>query len=205
MPAVLNACILACLLSWTWVGHARAQDAQDDAVALRIATFNVQDVSTLDLLDGDQPRIQRLAEVIQRLRPNVVLINEIAYDEHGVPGVPEDSPEGSNARRFVDNYLAVPQAEGLQPLAYRVVMPPSNTGRASGLDLDNSGQAVTTYPVPRPSGPGGVPPPQTEAGRDYGNDCWGFGTYPGQYAMALLVDERLEILEDQIRTFRLLP
>ncbi|MEQ8845022.1 MAG: endonuclease/exonuclease/phosphatase family protein [Phycisphaerales bacterium] len=184
---------------------ARAQAEPDGDQAIRVATFNILDVSTSDLLDEDNPRLQRVAEVLQRLRPNIVLVNEIAYDHHGVPGVPTDRPEGSNAQRFIDRYLAQPQAPGLAPLRYRAVMLPSNTGQASGLDLDNSGQAVTTYPVPARSDAAGNPPRQTEDGRAYGNDCWGFGTYPGQYAMALLVDERLEVLQSEIRSFRLLP
>jgi len=179
--------------------------AQDGPVTIRVATFNLHDVRTTDLLEDDQPRLRRLAEVLQRLRPNVVLLNEIAYDEHGVPGTPEDQPEGSNARRFIDRYLAVPQADGLEPLRYQAVMLPSNTGRASGLDLDRSGRAVTSYPVPTRGNPDGGVPEQTPGGRAYGNDCWGFGEFPGQYAMALLVDERLDVLEDRVRTFRLLP
>jgi hypothetical protein len=170
-----------------------------------VATFNIEDVSTTDLLVNDQPRIQRLAEVIQRLRPNVLLVNEIAFDEHGVPGVPTDEPEGSNGQRFVDHYLEISQGEGLEPIRYRAIMLPSNTGRASGLDLDNSGEAVTTYPRPARSSLSGEAPPQTDSGRAYGNDCWGFGTYPGQYGMALLVDVRLDVLDDEIRSFRLLP
>ena len=122
-----------------------------------------------------------------------------------MPGVPTNEPEGSNARRFVERYLAVAQAAGVEPIRYRVVMLPSNTGQASGLDLDNSGEAATSYPRPRPSSPDGSSPSQTQEGRAFGNDSWGFGTYPGQYAMALLVDERLQIMDDQVRSFRLLP
>lgn len=198
------ATILAALIALALSQDApAAQQAQ--GTPIRVATFNIEDVATTDLLVNDQPRIQRLAEVIQRLRPTVLLLNEIAYDHHGVPGVPTDEPEGSNARRFVDHYLTKPQAEGLEPLRYRAIMLPSNTGQASGLDLDNSGEAVTTYPRPPRADANGQVPPQTEAGRAFGNDCWGFGTYPGQYAMALLVDWRLEVIEDEIRTFRLLP
>ncbi|MEQ8316384.1 MAG: endonuclease/exonuclease/phosphatase family protein [Phycisphaerales bacterium] len=186
---------LACL--------ALAEEAEP--VEIRVATFNIEDVSTSDLMINDQPRVRALAEVLQRLRPTVVLINEIAYDWHGVPGVPLDEPEGSNARRFVEHYLEVSQGEGLEPLRYRAVMLPSNTGRPSGFDLDNSDEAVTAYPRPVRSNELGEAPPQTEAGRSFGNDSWGFGTYPGQYAMALLVDHRLDVLDDQIRSFRLLP
>lgn len=198
------ATILAALATLVLTTGAFAiQQAQDTPI--RVATFNLEDVATTDLLVNDQPRLQRLAEVIQRLRPTIVLLNEIAYDHHGVPGVPIDEPEGSNARRFVEHYLKNPQAEGLEPVNYRAIMLPSNTGQASGLDLDNSGQAVTTYPRPARSPADGKVPPQTPEGREFGNDCWGFGTYPGQYAMALLVDDRLDVLEDEIRSFRLLP
>jgi hypothetical protein len=75
----------------------------------------------------------------------------------------------------------------------------------SGHDLDNDGRVVTDYPTPTPAGLDGTPGEATDAGRAYGNDCWGFGTFPGQYGMALLVDERLEIVASQVRTFRLLP
>ena len=208
LPSVLRIVAIALLVlacPWAIRTSAAAGQAQADGLSIRVATFNVEDVSTSDLLAGDQPRLQRLAEVLQGLRPNVVLINEIAYDRHGVPGVPTGEPEGSNAQRLIDRYLAVSQGPGLRPLRYRAVMLPTNTGQASGFDLDNSGEAVTTYPVPARGGVDGRPPAQTEAGRAFGNDCWGFGTYPGQYSMALLVDERLEVLESEIRTFRLLP
>ncbi len=191
--------------------HAWAQEAdgspeaRPDAMPIRVATFNIEDVSTTDLLVNDQPRVQRLAEVIQRLRPTVVLINEIAYDQHGVPGVPTDEPEGSNGQRFADHYLEVSQGDGLEPIRYRAIMLPTNTGRASGFDLDNSDEAVTTYPKPTRSSLNGQPPAQTDEGRAFGNDCWGFGTYPGQYGMALLVDVRLDVIDDEIRSFRLLP
>lgn len=197
--------ILAVLALGTAAAWAQEAEPPPGAMPIRVATFNIQDVSTTDLLVNDQPRVQRLARVIQRLRPTVLLVNEIAYDQHGVPGVPTDEPEGSNGQRFANHYLEISQGEGLEPLRYRAVMLPTNTGRASGFDLDNSGDAVTTYPRPARASLDGQAPPQTDQGREFGNDSWGFGTYPGQYGMALLVDERLDVLDDQIRTFRLLP
>lgn len=183
----------------------RAMGQGAEPQEIRVATFNIEDVSTSDLLINDQPRVQRLAEVIQRMRPNVLLVNEIAFDQHGVPGVPTDEPEGTNGRRFTDHYLQVSQGQGLEPIRYRAIMLPTNTGRPSGFDLDNDGQVTTTYPRPARSTLSGNAPPQTEEGRAFGNDCWGFGTYPGQYGMALLVDDRLNVLDEEIRTFRLLP
>lgn len=174
-------------------------------VALRVATFNLGDVRTEDTRDPRQPRLRRLAEVIQRIRPNVILLNEIAYDRPGAPGHAEGEPEGQNARRFVENFLAHPQAEGLEPIRYRAFMVPTNTGMPSGFDLDRDGQTVTAFPPPAPSRPDGSPGRQTAEARAYGNDAWGFGTFPGQYGMAILVDERLEVLEHESRTFRLFP
>jgi len=164
-------------------------------VEIRVATFNVEDLRAADLLDGGSEKAKGVAELLQRVRPNVVLINEITYDVPGAPDVPDDAEAGQNGRRLAD-LCAASQGEGLEPLHYRVFMAETNTGMASGLDLDNNGRVVTSYPVP-PSG--------GAAGQDYGGDCWGFGTFPGQYGMALLIDERLEIVDEDVRTYRLMP
>lgn len=181
------------------------------AVTIRVCTFNMEDVRLTDLINADgsprtdQPRLKRLAEVIQRIHPNILFLNEIAYDQAGAPGFTDGMTPGQNARRFVDQYLAVAQAPGLTPLNYNAYMDPVNTGMPSGFDLDNDGQVVTSFPAIPPARPDGSPGPQPKEARAYANDCWGFGTFPGQYAMALLVDPRLEILLPQVRTFRLLP
>ncbi len=184
-----------------------ALGASAQAVDLRIATFNIWDVRTADLLTPDQPRLKAIAEVVQRMRPNILLLNEIAYDMPGGPDVGQDQgdAEGLNAQRFVDHYLSVPQADGLKPIRYVAFMWPTNTGLPSGFDLDNDGKATTEFPYPPPTNADGTPGPSTPEGRAYGNDCWGFGTFPGQYGMALLVDERLTVLVDGVRTFRTLP
>jgi Endonuclease/Exonuclease/phosphatase family len=102
--------------------------------AVRFATFNaslnrnlqgqlISDLSTLD-----NPQARTIAEIIQRARPDVLLINEFDFDEGGVA-----------ARLFQDNYLAVSQM-GAEPIhyGYRFVAP-SNTGIPSGFDLNNDG------------------------------------------------------------------
>jgi len=183
---------------------ARTADAQTPTT-VRVATFNIEDVRTSDLRDPTHPRVRRIAETIQRLRPTIILINEIAYDMPGAPGAEPDAEPGQNARRLVEHFLATPQAPGLEPLNYHVFMAPSNTGMPSGFDLNNDGVVVTRFPPLPRAPPDGSPPRQTDAGRAYANDCWGFGTFPGQYAMALLVDPRVSILRDRVRTFRLLP
>ncbi len=69
-----------------------------------------------------------IAEIIQRTRPEVVLINEFDYDEAGLA-----------AERFQDNYLSVPHDDAA-PIEYpHVYVAPSNTGIPSGRDLDKNG------------------------------------------------------------------
>jgi len=108
------------------------QEGQPDPV--RFATFNaslnrfsagalVQDLSTPGNAQADA-----VAEIIQRTRPDVLLINEFDYDADGLA-----------AQYFQDNYLSVPHgdAEAIEyPYHY---VAPSNTGIPSGFDLDNSG------------------------------------------------------------------
>ncbi len=197
--------VLACLALSVLGAPARG----DGETAIRVATFNLQDVRTADLQNPDHPRLKRIAEIIQRIRPNVILLNEIAYDTpEGPGGEPNTKPgaePGQNARRFVERFLSVPQAPGLKPISYDAFMARPNTGFPSGYDLDRSGEIVTAYPDPGEAGEDGSPARQTPEGRAFGGDAWGFGTFPGQYAMALLVDTRLTIRRDEARTFRLFP
>ena len=98
--------------------------------------------------------MQAVAEIIQRTRPDVLLVNEFDYDALGGPY------DSLAAQLFQDNYLSMPWngAEAID-YPYRFVMP-SNTGIPSGRDLDNNGSV---------GGP---------------NDAFGFGFFPGQYGMA---------------------
>ncbi|MEZ6162820.1 MAG: endonuclease/exonuclease/phosphatase family protein [Phycisphaerales bacterium] len=173
---------LSCTCSFG--GHGESE-SKTQPVALRIATFNVEDVRGEQLVGDDDPRLRQIAAILQRIRPNIVLLNEIETGQ-------EDGP--SNAEKFAYNYLAVSQGEGLRPLFYETYTPATNTGVHSGFDLDNSGTIETAVPEQSEQ--------QTDAQRVYGNDCYGFGTYPGQYGMALLVDRRLRIESEGIRTLR---
>lgn len=199
-PGRRPALTAAAVLFSVCVATTHAQD-----VVLRVATFNIEDVRTSDIANPQQPRLKRLAEIIQRMRPNVILLNEIAYDQKGAPGFVEGATPGQNADLFVKNFLSVPQAPGLEAMSFNAFMAPVNTGMNSGFDLDRNGKVVTTFPAPDPADAEGFPPRQTDAQREFGGDCWGFGTFPGQYGMALLVDSRLTIRAAEARTFRLLP
>ncbi|MCW5767485.1 MAG: endonuclease/exonuclease/phosphatase family protein [Phycisphaeraceae bacterium] len=174
-------------------------------VDIRVATFNVEDIRESDLSDPNHPRLRRIGSVIREMRPNIILLNEIAYDGPGSPGHREGDQPGQLAQRFVETFVHAAGDGGQSGIRYRAFMAPVNTGMHSGFDLDNDGRVVSTFPLPMPSNPDGTPPRQTNEQRAYGNDAWGFGTFPGQYGMALLVDERLEIVSDRVRTFRLMP
>jgi hypothetical protein len=101
---------------------------------VRFATFNpslnrsAEGELIADLSTPDDRQAAAVAEIIQRTRPEVLLINEFDYD-----------PQGRAARLFQDNYLSVPH-NGARPIdyPYRFVAP-SNTGIPSGFDLDNNG------------------------------------------------------------------
>ena len=100
----------------------------------RFATFNaslnraVEGELVADLSTPGDVQAQAVAEVIQRVRPDVLLINEFDFDA-----------EGLAARLFQQNYLSVGH-NGAAPIAYRYrFVAPSNTGIPSGFDLDNNG------------------------------------------------------------------
>jgi hypothetical protein len=91
--------------------------------------FNAGDLATeLSTAGSIQPDV--IAEIIQRVRPEVLLINDFDYDADNV------ALEG-----FHDNYLLVPHGTA-DPIEYKYrYTAPSNTGIFSGFDLDNSGGA----------------------------------------------------------------
>ena len=147
---------------------------------IRVATFNVflaqnpqgQLAFTLNNPNALKPR--QLAEIIQRVAPDVLLLNEFDYDA-----------TGTSAGRFQTNFLAVSQ-NGQPPISYPYrYLAPSNTGEHSGFDLDNNGLVDNTI-----------------GDANYGGDAFGFGEFPGKYGM--LVYSKYPLLAERARTFRLL-
>lgn len=173
----------------------RAEDAEQP-MTLRVATFNIEDLRTEELADPISDRLAQAVEIIQRIKPNIILINELAYDMPGGPGYDEKAGPGANAGRLA-KILATPLRDGLAPLEMTAFTAETNTGRASGFDLDRNGEVVTMIPP--------YSREQTDEHRAFGGDAWGFGTFPGQYGMAVLVDTRLKIKSEYVRTFRLFP
>ena len=106
---------------------------------IRVATYNTslfrdQDGQLIrDLESGTNEQARRIAEVIQRVRPDILLANEFDYDA-----------AGRAAELFLTKYLAVGQ-NGCEPIEFaHHFSAPVNTGRPSGRDLDKDG---------RPGGP----------------------------------------------------
>ncbi|MEL1265267.1 endonuclease/exonuclease/phosphatase family protein [Pseudoxanthomonas putridarboris] len=129
---------------------------------LRVATYNTSLYSDeagglVRELEGDSAHARKIAAVLQKVRPDLLLVNEFDYD-----------PQHRAADLFQQRYLETAQPGGGEPLRYPYrYLAPVNTGVPSGLDLDRNGTAGGT-------------------GRDRGNDAWGYGLHPGQYGMLVL-------------------
>lgn len=116
------------------------------AKTIRIATFNASmDGSNYvargerpkgnelasRLASGKEPQIQNIAEIIQIVRPDILLLNEFDY-------IPDET---KGVQAFFKHYLSVSQ-QGQAPINYPYYfIAPVNTGVGTGLDLDKDGTA----------------------------------------------------------------
>ncbi|MFE0253825.1 endonuclease/exonuclease/phosphatase family protein [Streptomyces sp. NPDC059010] len=146
--------------------------------SVRFATFNAslnraaRGALITDLSTPDNAQARNAAETIQRVDPDVLLINEFDYDE-----------QGTAVRLFLRDYLSVGH-NGAQPVRFPYhYTGPVNTGVATGVDLDGKNGAVTT--------------PGSDA---YGQDAYGYGWFPGQYGMVVL--SKFPIDTRAVRTFQ---
>ena len=126
--------IFALLIAMLVAPSALASTPKGAPEPVRFATFNA---SLNRFNEGDlaaelsspgsaQPDV--IAEIIQRTRPDVLLINEFDYDDGNV------ALDG-----FHENYLKVPHGDAA-PIEYPYrFAAPSNTGIPSGRDLDKNG------------------------------------------------------------------
>ncbi|MFI6026906.1 endonuclease/exonuclease/phosphatase family protein [Amycolatopsis magusensis] len=103
--------------------------------SVRFATFNASlnraqaGQLVADLSTPDNAQAREAAEVIQRNRPDVLLVNEFDY-----------VPDNAAANLFRQNYLGVGQ-NGATPIDYPYAFTaPVNTGVSTGFDLDRNGQ-----------------------------------------------------------------
>lgn len=148
-------------------------------LTVRIATFNaslyrdsagglIADLSTPENAQG-----KAVAEILQRTRPDILLINEFDYDSLG-----------RAVGLFQDHYLGVAQhvsdtASAPPPIQFPFrFLARVNTGVPSNMDLDNDGVIGTVD----------------------ADDALGYGNFPGQYGMVVL--SRFPIDTSRVRTFR---
>ena len=121
--------ILLCVFSFFLV-----LAADDEDLTVRFATFNASlnrgsaGELLADFNTTDVSQIQSVSEIIQRVRPDVLLINEFDYDETEMV-----------VQLFLENYLKISQANDTDPIDYPYYyVAPSNTGIPSGVDFDNN-------------------------------------------------------------------
>lgn len=149
---------------------------------IRVATFNIRELGTAALTDvdaagaGRDPQALAAAAILKRVRPDVLVLSEVDLDTAAA------ADPARNARRFSMAYLARGPEAIDYPHAFAAA---SNTGVLAGLDLDGDGRVATDA---------------DRGTRAHGNDSFGFGSYPGQYAMAVL--SRFPPDPSAARTFR---
>jgi len=150
---------------------------------IRVALFNIWELRSekIETVDsngrGADPQLLAAAEVIAQVNPDVLVVQEI---DHGyASSSTEDASLETPTRRFVELYLD-------PDLGYdNVFVAPNNTGLLTGIDLDGDGSAAT---------------PADQGTRKHGGDAFGYGTYPGEYSMAVI--SRVPLETEGVRTFQ---
>src|SRR5436190_13628443 len=101
---------------------------------IRVATYNTSLFRDKDgqliknLEGGDNEQARKIAEVVQRVRPDILLVNEFDYDD-----------AHQAAQLFRTKYLGVGQ-NSCEPIKFdHFFTGPVNTGRPSGRDLNHDG------------------------------------------------------------------
>lgn len=167
--------------------------ARDNLANVRVATFNTllanrgegsnpDDKLISDLNGGNDLQARGVAEVIQRVAPDILLMNEFDYDAGGLA-----------ITSFQSEYLAVSQ-NGAPAISYPYrYFAPVNTGTQpeseGDPDCDFNDAAV-----------GCALTDQIGNGYDDPEDAYGFGEYAGAFGMVVL--SKYPIVEADVRTFR---
>jgi hypothetical protein len=139
------------------------------AEPIRVATFNASlarkgpGLLLQDILKGKSKQIANIVAIIQKIRPDVLLINEVDHDLENLALI-----------EFL-KVLAKDTKNGKGIHYPHFYAPPQNVGLPSGQDLNGDGKLGTP------------------------SDAFGFGEFPGQYAMALV--SRFPINRQQAQDF----
>lgn len=115
-------------------GSCHKQLENNDSQVVRFATFNTSlyrehDEELIhDLSSSDNQQAKYIAEIIQRVRPDVLSLQEFDYDA-----------KGEGLQNFQHNYLEKLQ-NGADTISYLYTyVAPSNTGLLSGIDINKNG------------------------------------------------------------------
>lgn len=126
---------LAFAVTFSMVLIINSQQATQAQGSIRIATYNASLYGKTSgqvrqrLEDGMDQQAENVAAIVQTVRPDLLLINEIDYDA-----------DGATARLLAEKFFAKPQGDR-DPIEYPYILAvPSNTGIDSGLDLNNNGR-----------------------------------------------------------------
>ncbi|MEE2827486.1 MAG: endonuclease/exonuclease/phosphatase family protein [Planctomycetota bacterium] len=136
-------CLMACGYVWGAIGVESCRSQEIDASAdrpdsVRFATFNISFHDSKagglvkKLAGGQWAQARQIAEVIQMVRPDVLLLNEFDYQ-----------PDQAGVELFLKEYLAVGQ-NGHRPIDYPYQYSAEvNTGIDSGYDLNEDRRTGT--------------------------------------------------------------
>jgi hypothetical protein len=161
------------------IGDLLTDMANPNAVNFSIA---YPDSASISSLSADQKRVLQahyVAETIQRINPDVLLVNEFDFDFNGIPGsknIPSELGYTSHAHQlFNNNFLNLSHGGGTTGRSATSAVnyaygytPTTNTGLHSGFDLDKNGTVDNS--------PGDL---------SYGNDAFGFGEFPGKFGFTI--------------------
>lgn len=143
----------------------------DDATSVRFATFNI----AMGLQSEEELYRRLISGEDEGLKKVAAIIQEVRPDVLLLNEF--DYFELDATIIFIKNYLEMPQFENRAISYDHSLSGAVNTGSDSGLDLNNNG--VTGEP----------------------EDAWGFGRFPGQYAMTVLSHYPIQ-LERSFRFFK---
>ncbi|PWJ42148.1 endonuclease/exonuclease/phosphatase family protein [Sediminitomix flava] len=148
----------------------KSSSASNSKMDIKVATYNsslyrkAKGELFKSLNNGWDIQALNLAKVIQEVRPDVLILQEFDYEEGG-----------ESLDVFVDKYLNKDQGD-TEAINYKYRWSvPTNTGYATGVDLDGDGKLGA-------------------------GDCFGFGQYEGQYGFAIL--SKFPFDQSQAKTFQ---
>src|SRR5262245_22680919 len=132
LKAIAATAVLVAVVVASAASTAPAAPPEAAVSKVRFATFNASlnrnfaGQLLADLQTPNNAQAKTVAEIIQRVRPDVLLINEFDF-------------EPAALALFQTNYLSISQ-NGAAPISYpNTFIAPSNTGIPSGFDLNNNG------------------------------------------------------------------